>query len=119
MFNRVDSPLDLPSIPIPDSGLIGWHGYRDCVECWPVYKVTRADWEWLRKVGERQRSERIMSTLQVIERELKELQRKADEMVRDNYTFTSEMRSQAFELSGKIGDAIKACRLPTAEKAAF
>lgn len=60
-----------------------------------------------------------MTTIEVIERELKELQKKADEMVRDNYTFTSAMRAQAFDLSCAIGNAIKACKAPTKEKAAF
>jgi hypothetical protein len=119
MFDRISTPLDLASIPIPSGGLIGFVGYTTEETCYPVYRVRQEDWDELRRIGERQRSERIMSTLKVIERELIELQRKADEMVRDQYTFTSEMRAQAFDVSGKIGDAIKACKAPTTEKAAF
>lgn len=116
MFDRMSTPLDLPSIPIPDSGLVGFAGYRDCVECWPVYAVTQADWDELKDYWPRRR---FMTTLDVIKRELLELQKKADAIVKDERSFTQELRALAFDLSGKIGSAVESCELPSKQKAPF
>lgn len=116
MLDRNEYDIDIQPGPWPSSGIIGFVRGPEDEAYQPMYRVTQAERDSLKGYWPRRRA---MKTFDVIEKELKELQKKADAIVEDEFSYTQELRALAFDLSSKIGSAMKACKIPTTEKAPF
>lgn len=112
MFDRTSTHLDLPSIPIPESGLIGFQGHAKEETCYPVYRVTQEEWDDLPDFWVRRKS---MKRLERIRNELKELRHSLQEIAADTKSHTPACCDAATKAAAKLFEAMAICDEKDAE----